>query len=302
MQTQKDLGLGRGLFLGLGAYLIWGSFPLIISMLGFASPFEVVVWRIVFGCVAALLLITAMRSWRSLRETMRKPKQLLWIGVASVFIMINWQVYVIGVASHHIVETSLGYFINPLVTIVLAVLALGERLRPIQWLAVGLGLIAVTVLTLDYGRLPWIAISLAISFGIYGLAKNKLGGKVSAVNSFALESGMLLPVAIIQGAIVASVAPLSFGVAGFWPTAGLIFFGFMTAIPLIMFGAAAKHLPLSYIGFMQYLTPILQFSIGVLVFHEDMPTARWIGFGLVWLGLATLSFDLIRQQRRSKSV
>lgn len=300
MQAQKDPGLGRGLFLGLGAYLIWGSFPLIISMLGFASPFEVVVWRIVFGCVAALLLITAMRGWRSLLETLRKPKQLLWIGIASVFIMINWQVYVIGVASHQVVETSLGYFINPLVTIVLAVLALGEKLRPIQWLAVGLGLLAVTVLTVDYGRLPWIAISLAISFGIYGLAKNKLGGKVSAVNSFALESGMLLPVAIIQGFVVASVAPLSFGAAGFWPTAGLIFFGFMTAIPLIMFGAAARHLPLSHIGFMQYLTPILQFSIGVLVFHEAMPAARWIGFGLVWLGLATLSFDLIRQQRRYK--
>ena len=301
MQTQKDLGFGRGLLLGFSAYLIWGSFPLIISMLGFASPFEVVVWRIVFGCVAALLLITAMRGWPTLRATLRQPRQLSWIAVASVFIMINWQVYVIGVANHHIVETSLGYFINPLVTIVLAVLALGERLRPIQWVAVGFGALAVTVLTLDYGRLPWIAMSLAISFGIYGLAKNKLGGKVSAVNSFALESGMLLPLALVQGFIVSTITPLSFGTAGFWPTAGLIFFGFMTAIPLIMFGAAAKHLPLSYIGFMQYITPIIQFSLGVLVFHEAMPAARWVGFALVWAGLAILSFDLIRQQRRTKS-
>ncbi len=301
MQTQKDLGLGRGLLLGFSAYLIWGSFPLIISMLGFASPFEVVVWRIVFGCVAALLLITAMRGWASLRATLHQPRQLVWIAIASVFIMINWQVYVIGVASHHIVETSLGYFINPLVTIVLAVLALGERLRPIQWVAVGFGALAVTVLTLDYGRLPWIAMSLAVSFGIYGLAKNKLGGTVSAVNSFALESGMLLPLALVQGFIVSTIAPLSFGTAGFWPTAGLIFFGFMTAIPLIMFGAAAKHLPLSYIGFMQYLTPIIQFSLGVLVFHEAMPAARWAGFALVWAGLAILSIDLIRQQRRTKT-
>jgi chloramphenicol-sensitive protein RarD len=140
--------------------------------------------------------------------------------------------------------------------------------------------------------------SLAGSFGLYGLIKNRLGGTVSPLNSFALESGMLMPVAVAQGAIVASIAPLAFGAAGFWQTAGLIFFGVMTAIPLILYGAAAKHLPLSWVGFMQYLTPVLQFSLALLVFHEAMPPARWLGFGLVWIGLGLVSTDLIRQNRR----
>lgn len=294
--TEKNLG--KGLLYGLGAYLIWGSFPIVISQLGFASPYEVVVWRIVFGFATAVVIITAVRGWTSLLAVLRNRKLTAMIALASVMIMINWQVYVIGVSSHQIVETSLGYFINPLVTILLAVIVLKERLRPLQWAAVAMGAVAVTVLTFDYGRLPWIAVSLAASFGLYGLIKNRLGGSVSPLNSFALESGMLMPVAVVQGIIVASIAPMAFGAAAFWQTAGLIFFGVMTAIPLILYGAAAKHLPLSWVGFMQYLTPVLQFSLALWVFHEDMPAARWIGFGLVWLGLGLLSTDLLRQNRR----
>ena len=294
--TEKNLG--KGLLYGLGAYLIWGSFPIVISQLGFASPYEVVVWRIVFGFATAVVIITAVRGWTSLLAVLRNRKLTAMIALASVMIMINWQVYVIGVSSHQIVETSLGYFINPLVTILLAVIVLKERLRPLQWAAVAMGAVAVTVLTFDYGRLPWIAVSLAASFGLYGLIKNRLGGSVSPLNSFALESGMLMPVAVVQGIIVASIAPMAFGAAGVWQTAGLIFFGVMTAIPLILYGAAAKHLPLSWVGFMQYLTPVMQFSLALWLFHEEMPAARWIGFGLVWLSLALLSTDLIRQNRQ----
>jgi chloramphenicol-sensitive protein RarD len=163
--------------------------------------------------------------------------------------------------------------------------------------------LAVIVLTIDYGRLPWIALTLAFSFGIYGLAKNKLGGKVSAINSFAIESGMLLPLAIGQAIFISfSTAGLQFGAVGFWGTSGLIFFGIMTAIPLILFGSAAKLLPLRYIGFIQYATPVIQFCIALFVFQEPMPAARWIGFGLVWIGLGVLIFDVIRSGKRQKSL
>ncbi len=298
MITSKDPGYGRGLLVGVSAYLIWGSFPLIISMLGFASPFEIVVWRIIFGFLVAAALITFTKGWAVIASVIRQPKLMVWILASSVFILINWQVYVIAIASGHVVESALGYFINPLVTILLAVVFLRERLRKLQWAAVAMGAVAVTILTIDYGRLPWIALSLAGSFGIYGLAKSKLGGKVSAINSYALESGILLPVAAIQGSIIGATSPgLQFAQHGFWGAVGLVFFGIMTAVPLIMFGTAAKYLPLSVVGLMQYMTPTIQFILALTVFHEAMPLARWVGFVMVWAGLAFLTTDMLRQAR-----
>ena len=293
---------GRGLALGFGAYLIWGSFPIIISLVGFANPAEVVVWRIVFGFSLAVVLITFSRGWPAVMHVIRTPKQLVWVMVATVFIMANWQAYVIGVATHQVVETALGYFINPLVTIALAVIFLGERLRITQWLAVGSGLAAVVVLTVDYGRLPVIALTLAFSFGIYGLAKSKLGGVVKPLHGFALESGFLLPVAAAELIWVATVGGgVQFGEHGLGSALVLAGFGFLTAVPLILFGSAARHLPLRVIGFMQYLTPTLQFILALVYFHEPMPAVRWVGFALVWSALAILSFDMLRQGRaRSK--
>jgi chloramphenicol-sensitive protein RarD len=300
MNSTKDPGYGRGLLVGVSAYLIWGSFPLIIAMLEFASPYEIVVWRIVFGFLVAAALITFTKSWSDLVAVVKQPKLMVWVVASSFFIMANWQIYVIAISEHHVVESALGYFINPLITILLAVVFLRERLRKLQWAAVAMGAIAVTVLTIDYGRLPWIALALAGSFGIYGLAKSKLGGKVSAVNSYALESGILLPVAAIQGSIIGAISPgLQFGANGFWGAAGLIFFGIMTAVPLILFGTAAKHLPLSMIGLLQYMTPTIQFILALTVFREDMPPARWVGFVIVWLGLGFLTTDMLRQTRNN---
>ena len=268
-------------------------------MLGFASPFEIVVWRIVFGFLVAVALIAITRSWGDLVAVVKQPKLMIWVVASSFFILANWQIYVIAISAHHVVESALGYFINPLVTILLAVVFLRERLRKLQWVAVGAGTLAVTILTIDYGRLPWIALALAGSFGIYGLAKSKLGGKVSAVNSYALESGILLPVAAIQGSIIGATSPgLQFGQHGFWGAAGLIFFGVMTAVPLIMFGTAAKYLPLSIVGLMQYMTPTIQFILALTVFHEAMPLARWFGFVVVWVGLGFLTTDMLRQTRK----
>lgn len=292
----------RGFSLGLTAYFIWGSFPLVIAMLGFASPYEIVVWRVVFGFLTAILLIAITKNFRALRDVFKNKVNIAWIAASSVFIFINWLVYVIAISEHHVVESSLGYFINPLVTILLAVIFLREKLSRLQWVAVGFGALAVAVLTFDYGRPPYVALILAGSFGIYGLAKNKLGGKVSALNSFAIESGFVLPVAAVQLVLVhligGGIMFASQGVAGI---AGLAMYGALTAIPLILFGAAAQHLPLRFMGFMQYLTPIIQFTLGLVVFQEPMPTARWLGFGLVWVSLVILSADMLRLRQKNRA-
>lgn len=297
--NEKTKGIGYG----LSAYLIWGSFPLVIAMLSFADPFEIVVWRVIFGFAFGLAVILVTRKFSEYLSVFKQPKQLLWISLAAVVIYINWQVYVYAVAENHVLEASLGYFINPLVTIALATIFLKEKLNVLQWVAVGLGGVAVLILTFNYGQPPVIALTLALSFGIYGLAKNRLGGKVSALNSFTVETTLLLPLGIVQLVVLAGMMQIQFGYAGLAPSLGLAAYGVLTAIPLLLFGAAAKRVPLSYIGFMQYLTPTMQFLLGLLVFQEPMPAARWLGFAMVWFALSILSFDALRQLRnRSKFV
>ena len=284
-----------GLTFGAGAYLIWGSFPLLIQLSKFASPFETVVWRVVFGFLFAALLVTITKTWGQILALVKTPKKLVWVAVAAIFIFINWQVYVVAVVTGNVIETSLGYFINPLVTVMFAVVLLKEKLRRMQWVALGVGLIAVLVLTVDYGRPPWIAIILALSFGTYSLAKNRVGRNIGALQSFTIESATVLPIAIIQLIVVASFGPVML-LSGPMEAAVLIGFGIMTAVPLILFGAAASRIPLSMIGFIQYLTPVLQFSAGYFILGEEMPPVRLIGFGLVWVSLVILTSDAFRRK------
>ena len=284
-----------GLGFGAGAYLIWGSFPLLIQLSKFASPFETVVWRVVFGFLFAALLVTLTKTWGQILALVKTPKKLVWVAVAAIFIFINWQVYVVAVVTGNVIETSLGYFINPLVTVMFAVFLLKEKLRRMQWVALTVGFIAVVVLTIDYGRPPWIAIILALSFGTYSLAKNRVGRNIGALQSFTIESATVLPIAIIQLIVVASFGPIML-LSGPMEAAVLIGFGIMTAVPLILFGAAASRIPLSMIGFIQYLTPVLQFSAGYFILSEEMPPVRWIGFGLVWVSLVVLTSDAFRRR------
>jgi chloramphenicol-sensitive protein RarD len=285
-----------GLLYGLLAYFIWGSFPLIINATEFANPFEVVVWRVVFGFLFAAVLVSIVGGWREIGQLIRSVKAMKWVAVASLFIFINWSVYVVAVATENVIETSLGYFINPLVTVLFAVIFLKEKLRAMQWTALSIGLLAVLVLSFDYGRLPFIALILAFSFAIYSLAKNKVGKKIPALQSFTIESGLVLPFALIQLWIVAQYSPIMI-LSGPIETSLLVAFGILTAIPLILFGAAASRIPLSTIGFIQYLTPTLQFSVGFFILGEPMPAVRWIGFGLVWISLAVLTIDALRRKR-----
>jgi len=287
-----------GLLLGLSAYLIWGSFPLIISQTKFANPIEVVTWRVVFGFLFAAVLITAMKRWGTIVGLIKNPKKLRWLMLAAVFIFINWEVYVVAVATNNTIESSLGYFINPLITILFAVVFLREKLRKGQWIAIGIGALAVLVLTFDYGRLPFIALTLAVSFAIYSLAKNKVGGKINAVESFTLESMLVMPIALGQLFFLGTQEQVMFGSSVLHGSV-LVGFGIMTAIPLILFGAAASRVPLSTIGFIQYLTPVLQFLTAFFILQEPMPAVRWIGFGLVWISLFVLTADAIRTRRKT---
>lgn len=300
MANQKESSIGY--VYAVSAYVLWGTFPLIVAAAAFANPFEVVVWRLVFGFLFAILLLAVTRGFGKLWALITNPKRLGWLGVASFFIFINWTVYVVAVATGNVIESSLGYFINPLLTILVAVIFLKEKLRPLQWAALAVAFISVIVLTIDYGRPPLIALTLAFSFATYSLAKNKVGGRINALHSFTIESGLLLPVAVIQFFVVASFTPIQFGVAGFWPTMVLIGFGVMTAIPLILFGAAASRIPLAMIGFIQYLTPSAVFILGITYFGEEMPPVRWIGFVLVWLGLAILTFDALKNRVQKEPV
>lgn len=295
-----------GLLLGAGAYLLWGAMPLYFLAMAPAGPFEIVGWRIVFSLVFCAVLLTVARAWPRLLAVARRPRTVLLLGIAGALIYVNWQVYVIATTSGRVVDAALGYFINPIVTVLLGVLVLRERLRPGQWVAVGISAVAVLVLSLETGAVPWISLALAASFGLYGLAKKSLGGSVDALSGLTFETAWLTPVAAVQLAVVGGTAGLAFGTAGVGTTLVLASAGIGTAVPLLLFASSTRRLPLTVVGFVQYFTPLLQFLLGVLVLHEPMPMGRLVGFGIVWVALLTLVTESLvvaqRGPRRARLV
>jgi chloramphenicol-sensitive protein RarD len=287
--------LRRGYLFGIAAYTCWGLFPLYWKLLRPATPVEILAHRIIWSLVVVLGIIAATHGWRSLARLARMPAKLGLIALAAVVISINWGVYIYGVNANRVVETSLGYFINPLVTVALGVVVLRERLRPGQWMALGVGAIAVGVLTVDYGHIPYLALTLAFSFGLYGLIKKRLA--VPAVDGLLVETAVLaLPALAFLGVLTAH-GESTFGSVSGRQTALLVLAGVVTAIPLLLFAGAANRIPLSAIGLLQYLAPILQLACGVLVYSEPMPAARLTGFALVWLALAVFTWDGVRHAR-----
>ncbi|MCW2529326.1 MAG: EamA family transporter RarD [Pseudonocardiales bacterium] len=285
----------RGLIYGVAAYLLWGLFPLYWPLLEPAGAIEILSMRMLFSLVVVVALLSITHTWDKVAEILRTPAKRWRLLIAAIFVSVNWGVYIWGVNSEHVIETSLGYFINPLFTILLGVVLLGERLRRTQWIAVSIAGLAIVVLTVDYGRLPWIALTLALSFGTYGYQKKR--AQVGAVESLAVETGFMALPAAITVAILAANGSLVFG-AHPGNSALLAGTGVVTAIPLLFFGAAARRLPLSTLGLIQYLAPVLQFAVGVGIRHEPLPPARLAGFSLVWLALIILSVDGLRNQRR----
>lgn len=286
----------RGLSLGVAAYVMWGAFPLYFPLLEPAGAIEILAHRIVWSALTTGLLVVLLRRTPQLRALVRDRRTLLLLTLAAATITVNWATYIWGVTNDRVVETSLGYFINPLVTVLMGVLLLGERLRPLQWVAMGVAAAAVGVLTWDYGRLPYVALVLALSFGTYGLAKKTAA--VGAVESLTLETALIAPFAAAYLGWLIATGGSHLGGHGAGHVLLLMSAGIVTAVPLICFGAAATRVSMVTLGLLQYLAPVLQFGLGVLWFHEDMTPGRWAGFLLVWVALVLFTAEALGHHRR----
>jgi chloramphenicol-sensitive protein RarD len=294
MSEEKAKVRSLGLLFGVSAYSLWGLFPIYWPLLEPANPVEIVSHRAVWTLVFCFIILWLTKTLKSTLSLLKRPKIVAGLFLGSILISINWIIYIYAATSGHVVEASLGYYINPIVVIATGVLILKEKMRPLQWVSVGVATLGVAVLTVDYGRLPWIALGLAFSWGGYGLVKKQLG--LGALEGLSIET------LISSGAYLAYLVWLGnqgagqFGVS--WKIT-LLFIGggAVTAIPLLLFNGATNRLPLTLIGLLQYITPTIQFSIGVWYFREDMPAARWIGFVIIWIALVALALDLVKSGR-----
>nr|WP_272922280.1 EamA family transporter RarD [Streptomyces sp. SID5614] len=283
---------------GIGAYGMWGLVPLFWPLLEPSGAIEILAHRMVWSLGVVAVALLAVRRWAWIGELVRDRRKLGLISVAAATISVNWGLYIWAVNNGHVVEASLGYFINPLVTIALGVLLLGERLRPAQWAAVAISVAAVLVLAIGYGKPPWVSLVLAFSFATYGLVKKKVN--MGGLESLAAETAVLFVPALGFLLWLAATGESTFTAGGTGHGFLLAATGIVTALPLICFGAAAIRVPLSTLGLLQYLAPVFQFGLGVLYFHEAMPPERWAGFALVWLALSLLTWDALRTARRNR--
>ncbi|MCC0096600.1 EamA family transporter RarD [Streptomyces flavotricini] len=288
-----------GLLYGFGAYGMWGLVPLFWPLLKPSGAIEILAHRMVWSLGVVGIMLLAMGRWAWIRDLFRRPRKLALTALAASVISVNWGLYIWAVNNGAVVEASLGYFINPLVTIAIGVLLLGERLRRAQWAAVAIGVAAVLVLAVGYGRPPWISLVLAFSFATYGLIKKKLN--MGGVESLAAETALLFPPALGYLLWLGAQGRSSFAAEGLGHASLLAATGLVTAIPLVFFGAAAIRVPLSTLGLLQYLAPVFQFGLGVVYFHEAMPPERWAGFSLVWVALALLTWDALRTARKNRA-
>jgi chloramphenicol-sensitive protein RarD len=279
---------------GSAAYVLWGVFPLYFPLLEPAGTIEILAQRMAWSLVLMVAVLSATGGFGGVLGVLRDRRTFALLALAAVAITFNWGAYIYGVNTGHVVEASLGYFTNPLFTILLGVVLLGERLRRAQWAAVGIGAVAVLIIAVDYGQPPWIALVLAVSFGLYGFLKKKAA--VGAADSMAVETGVLFLPALATIAVLGAHGSLVFGTRAATSLL-LVGTGAVTVIPLLLFAAATRRLPLSVIGLLQYLAPVLQFAVGVGIRHEKLPPAEWAGFGLVWVALVVLTVDGLRSQR-----
>jgi chloramphenicol-sensitive protein RarD len=286
----------RGFLYGVAAYSLWGLFPLYWPLLEPAGAVEILAHRIAWSLVTMLVVLAASRRLPHFRALMGRHRARNLLTIAAVVIAVNWGTYIWGVNNHRVVETSLGYFINPLVTVLMGVVILRERLRPWQWVALGIAFVAVLGLTVEYGHPPWVALVLAFSFGTYGLMKKQAG--VEAVESLTFETLVLVPVAL--GYLIWLGDSGNFSGHGLGHALLLASTGIVTAIPLLCFGAAAIRVPMTTLGLLQYLAPVLQFLLGVTVLDERMSPMRWVGFALVWVALVIFTVEATRHRRRQQ--
>jgi chloramphenicol-sensitive protein RarD len=276
--------MNKGIGYAIGAYLLWGILPVYWKLLDHVPAFELLLHRITWSFLLLIVIVLASKRWRTFREAISSPRVIGIYLIAALFLGGNWLLYIWAVNADFIVETSLGYFINPLVYVLLGVVFLGERLRPIQWVSIGLAAGGVLYLTVSYGALPWIALTLAFSFGLYGLIKKT--APLDSLHSLTLETGILLLPAL--GTLIYFQVDQQAAFLNTSLTSDLLMFGtgLVSATPLLLFAMAARRIPLSMIGLLQYIAPTMQLILGVLVYHEPFTQVRQIGFSLVWVALA----------------
>lgn len=286
-----------GTLYGFLAYGSWGVLPLYFHALAPAAAYEILAHRIVWSLLFCFILGMVSRDFTWVGTVLKTPRRIGLLAVAAYLLAINWGIYIHAVSTHHVVESSLGYFINPLILVLMGVVVLRERLRGLQWAAVALGAVAVLVISLNYGRLPWIALSLATTFATYGYIKKKIGVNIGALPSMTIETILLAPFALGGIIWIEQSGRGTFTTTGTSHTLMLLSTGIITAVPLILFAAAARRVPLATMGLLQFMAPVLQFACGVVILGEVVPASRWIGFGLVWIALVLLTIDTIKSTR-----
>ena len=288
----------RGIAYGIGAYLIWGAFPLYFTLVSVVSPLEIVSWRVLSTLLVCAVLVSIARKWQSVARIFKTPKLLGMFSLSAILLYANWQIFVIGVVTGHVLETSLGYFINPIFTVLFGVVFFGEKLNKLQWAAVAIALSGVIASAIAYGKFPWISIGLALSFGLYGVVHQRIES-VDGITGLAVESFISTPIGVVQGIVLASTVGLSAFSHGSGIFALVLVSGLITAAPLILFGESARRLSLTYVGFLQFITPIIGFLYGYLVLGEAVSWGRWVGFIAVWIALVLLVTDMIRKARNT---
>ncbi|TDD25844.1 EamA family transporter RarD [Kribbella turkmenica] len=290
----------RGFVYGLAAYLVWGLFPLYWKLLDNSGAIEVLAHRVLWSMVTIALLVVVLRKFGRVKTVLRDPRRRWRLIAAAALISVNWGTYIWGVHNDRIVETSLGYFITPLFTVLLGVLVLKERLRTVQWTALAIAFVAVIGLTFENGRPPWVALILTFSFGLYGLAKKQAGA--GAIEGMAIETATVAPVALAAIVVLGVQGQSTVTDHGVWYLVVLLLAGPITSVPLMLFGAASTRVSMTTLGLLNYITPSMQFALAVLLFHEAMSPMRWAGFGLVWLALAIFTWDSMAHRRRIQSL
>lgn len=294
--------LRRGTVYGFLAYAIWGVFPLYFAALKPAGAWEILAHRILWTLVLCAGILAVRRDLAWSRQLLRRPRLGLGVTIAALLIAANWVIYVTAVITGRTTEAALGYFLNPLVTVALGVIVLRERLRPLQWTAVAIGAVAGLYLSIAGGQFPLIALSLAFSFAAYGLVKKRVGASLDAMHSLAAETAVLFPVAVVLLAVLVARGETTFTLDAPLHPALLLLAGVITAVPLLLFAAAARRIPLTTVGLLQFITPVLQLLCGVLLLGEHMSAARWVGFAIVWVALAVLTLDsVLARPRRARA-
>lgn len=296
-----DSEIRKGTLYGFLAYSMWGVLPLYFHILSPASAQAILAHRITWSLVFCILLGIATRNFAWVRPLLRNPRHIAVMAVAALLLTVNWGVYIYAVTTGNVVESSLGYFINPLILVLMGVLILKERLRQLQWIAVALGTIAVLIISIDYGRPPWIALALATSFATYGYIKKLIGTQNDALATMTVETAVLAPFSAIALIWIETSSSGTFTSEGPGHTLLLLSTGVITAVPLILFAAAARRVPLVTMGMLQFIAPVLQFICGVAILGEEVPLSRWIGFGFVWAALVVLTTDTVRNTRRRRT-